>query len=168
MDLIERQIAEGFYCFDTKPANFVVNLETSTESIDVKMIDFDTNFCKENKIYTNNENDELVPFGDGLTFKDLFYIISAIQMYLLTNMPIFYSDYFSHPLCTKFFKCNWEKIIMSIIENAVINQQNGERDPSNNFVHYSCFLFRLDKKLVYTDNEAAEYLAHIITGKLSN
>jgi len=46
MELAKRMVAEGLYCWDIKPGNFVANVDGNTKGkIKVRMIDFGGQFC---------------------------------------------------------------------------------------------------------------------------
>ena len=55
--LIEDVADIGYFCYDVKPANFVVNYDINKQTIDIKIIDVDADFCvkgmySDNKKYT--------------------------------------------------------------------------------------------------------------------
>jgi len=82
--LVQKMISYGLYCTDIKPENFVVR--SINNKIEVKMIDFDSNFCKQkNNIQTDlgkdiNEN-----------IDDLYQMI-LIQLYAMIE-DIIYEKY---------------------------------------------------------------------------
>lgn len=156
--LLQHQIEEGLYCNDIKPGNFVVNLNP----LDVKMIDFGADFCKENNIY-NGVGDNVLVSPLNISSPKILYISNVIQLLasiqksgFFQNITLVKADDFIFNMFTNpdrvgglisgiganifinhFFNRNWENFIDLYVDHAVKNITNRKNDPSNNLVWYS-------------------------------
>jgi hypothetical protein len=75
IDLMYKQIfEENIYCTDIKPENFVIKINKANDvkMNDVKMIDFDPEFCSSE-------------FDEKYMSKNLFFMVVLIQLYLLAK-----------------------------------------------------------------------------------
>jgi hypothetical protein len=142
---IKKQIKLGLYCCDVKPGNFVVNIGPPVE---VKMIDFGADFCKETQIYHGFDNDEVNPIVN-LTYKDILYLSNVLQCYTMASRYMYNGAdeeeckeiteaFFDHDIFRTFFASHWRYFIEWYIQNARDNYQRGDEDASNNFVWYNC------------------------------
>lgn len=146
--LMEIQITDGLYCYDVKPGNFVVNIDTAHHKVDVKMIDFGADFCTEKRIFFGFKNEDPVPFL-GINFIQLLYISNVIQIFslfvqtnIMDNMSTtsalkLLKAFFNHPLFNVFFSKDWKSFVNWYIDYAHNNYVNNKNDPSNNVVWYS-------------------------------
>ncbi len=70
-------------CFDVKPGNCVINLNEKREITDVRLIDWDANYCIHDRNLENNEDEQHAVFYINLIFMSIHFL-----MYLDYN--IFY------------------------------------------------------------------------------
>lgn len=76
MYLIYKQVYEtSLFCIDIKPGNFVVRI--SSGNLDVKMIDFGGEFCKQSISEQRNKGCKLS------TKKSVFYVYNLLQFYMI-------------------------------------------------------------------------------------
>lgn len=122
IDLIKKQIDNGLYCSDIKPTNYVMNIDLR-DNVEVKMIDFGTDFCTEKNIYVGYKNtDDISKLTSspndkyGINFIELLYISNIIQLYAIIinlnifedfknekDMQMFIGAFFKHEVFVRFF-----------------------------------------------------------------
>tara|TARA_Y100000992_G_scaffold295552_1_gene256609 strand:+ start:702 stop:2396 length:1695 start_codon:yes stop_codon:yes gene_type:complete len=80
--LIEDVANEGYFCYDIKPGNLVVNYNFKDEKIDVKMIDVDADFCVKDLHHTDqierlniDNSNEYKIFSQKKTYKYVMMIL---------------------------------------------------------------------------------------------
>jgi hypothetical protein len=141
IELIKKQIKLGMYCYDVKPGNFVANILNNNKA-DVKMIDFGADFCTEKQIYARHKNTEINP-DLGVSYIDVLYISNIIQLYITYAIITRYvthrevvRTFFSDPIFKKFFASDWKTFLINYISDSNMNDINGIRDPSTQFVYY--------------------------------
>lgn len=139
--LIKSQIEHKVFCSDIKPGNFVVNVYGK---VDVKMIDFGVDFCKEDKIY-------VYALMDTSVFKEseILYIFNVIQTYLIAVDRGYFDEmpkdevmelirtFFRSSLFNTFFKMDWETFVHKYVSHAELIYSKGLLDPSSNLVWYA-------------------------------
>lgn len=103
IDLIRRQVyRSNLYCIDIKPGNFVVNI--SKKTLDVKMIDFGSDYCKKEIDDLRSITCILLNYEQYIyDKKDILYLYNLLQFYTLlvpsgiSNIILYdklFNDYF--------------------------------------------------------------------------
>ena len=68
IDLIERISNKGYFCYDIKPGNLVVNYDIEKQTVDIRMIDVDADFCIKDLLVQSKEHSK-----DGKKFTKLSF-----------------------------------------------------------------------------------------------
>jgi hypothetical protein len=129
------------YCYDIKPGNFVVNMRNK---IDVRMIDFGTDFCKKRYIYNRNYyNQNLASQKIDLYISNILQITMMLyNNYNMYKLPNKVKDvlFELHPM-KEFSKLNRSAIrtyLDNYVRSGVRVLYNGEpADPSSNLLWYA-------------------------------
>lgn len=68
IDLVERISNKGYFCYDIKPGNLVVNYDIEKQTVDIRMIDVDADFCIKDLLVQSKEHSK-----DGKKFTKLSF-----------------------------------------------------------------------------------------------
>jgi hypothetical protein len=92
IELVEKISNNGYFCYDIKPRNLVVNYNIEKQTIDIKIIDVDADYCIKDMLVYNNETS-----NDGKTFTKLLYnrcqIYKNVMLSLLAQHLYEYNDF---------------------------------------------------------------------------
>lgn len=92
IELVEKISNNGYFCYDIKPRNLVVNYNIEKQTIDIKIIDVDADYCIKDMLVYNNETS-----NDGKTFTELLYnrcqIYKNVMLSLLAQHLYEYNDF---------------------------------------------------------------------------
>ena len=111
-NLVYKMIFEHeFYCADQKIQNFVYKEDESTNTYDIKMIDFDNKFCNDYKIINN------VIFKKGLSPEEIeknkYYYMKSLWLQIILFFDIYNKNYLIN-----------NKLIEKIITKALKSNNN--------------------------------------------
>lgn len=81
VELVEKISNNGYLCYDIKPRNLVVNYDIEKQTIDIKIIDVDADFCIKDMLIYHNES-----ANDGKTFTKL--LCNRCQIYKITMLAL--------------------------------------------------------------------------------
>lgn len=75
-DLLEETVYKlNIVCFDIKPANCVVNLDDKGEMSDIRLIDWDSNYCIHDENLENNEEEQHNILWTNLIFMSIHFLM---------------------------------------------------------------------------------------------
>ena len=74
-------------CFDIKPGNCVINLNENGEIADIRLIDWDSNYCIHDKNLKNNRDEQETIFCINLIFMSIHFLIySKYNIFVTMNI----------------------------------------------------------------------------------
>jgi len=109
VQLVENVSKKGYFCYDIKAGNIVVNYDMQKQTIDLRMIDVDADFCIKNILVQSDEN-----VNDKKTFTKLHLTRQEIYknaMLALLAQHLYIFDDFNY-LSNYFF--GWNQITRTI------------------------------------------------------
>lgn len=152
IELVEKISNNGYFCYDIKPRNLVVNYNIEKQTIDIKIIDVDADYCIKDMLVYNNETS-----NDGKTFTELLYnrcqIYKNVMLSLLAQHLYEYNDF---NYLSNYFVV-WNKItntdslkdiysqfkdMLLTIDNSI--DENGDKNHKNELSELIGHYFQLD------------------------
>jgi len=152
IELVEKISNNGYFCYDIKPRNLVVNYNIEKQTIDIKIIDVDADYCIKDMLVYNNETS-----NDGKTFTKLLYnrcqIYKNVMLSLLAQHLYEYNDF---NYLSNYFMV-WNKInnvnnlkniysqfkdMLRTIDNSI--DENGDKNHKNELSEIIDHYFQLD------------------------
>lgn len=145
IDLVVEIANLGYFCYDIKPENIVVNYNLANQFIDVKMIDVDAEYCLKNILGTDDETKlSYFSFTKKQVYKNGMLVLLALHLYNRYNFNYLSNYFYSFYKITVMKKINTEinfenKIInlLEIIDDKIVsNNAKGELSLSSIFNNY--------------------------------
>ena len=138
INLLEIQIFDlGLMCTDIKPQNYMVNIDKNNKNKGVKMIDFDSVFCK-------FDEDSMDYVDKKSECNNVFFLLMMIQLYKLTD-PLYRNPFLINDIFKN--RCLYAKYIFHSVKDSKLHIKHYvDSNPVNILKLISC-----NNEIVYTD-----------------